>query len=146
VEVPATVGFLRGAQVRASRLRRGMEDGLAGKLGVVGLLDRSGWLTRRWLSPEGTTGGEMVRLANTVVKEGGRVLVVSLHSSTLLPGATPFVRTEEERLRFLGAIDTFLEHCRSRGFRFSTLSEAGESVASRRATAFVNGQIPRRSS
>ena len=51
---------------------------------------------------------------------------MSLHSTTLLPGATPFVRTDEDRRRLLDGIDAFLEHCRGRGFRFGTLSEAAE--------------------
>lgn len=129
VEVPTTIGFLRGPQERAGRLRGRLEGGLAARLGVVGVLDRAGLLTRRWLSPEGTSGPEMIRLASTCVGAGTNVLVLSLHSSALLPGATPFVATESDRDRFLAAIDGFLEYAAGAGFRFSTLSDVAASVS-----------------
>ncbi len=133
IEIPTTIGFLRGTQAAAGRWRRRLERGVAARLGVVGVLDLTGILTKRWLSPEGSSGREMVRLANTCVAGGAKVLVLSLHSSTLLPGATPFVATAADRHRFLAAIDAFLEYCTDRGFRFATLSEAAE--ASERALA-----------
>lgn len=141
LEIPATIGFLRGSQRRSARWRQRLENGLSARLGVVGMLDRSGLLTKRWLSPESSTGPEMIRLAEACVHAGGRVLVVALHSSVLLPGATPVVPTEAHRERLLSAVDTFLAFCRESGYEFSTLSEAGgridadEAASSVRATS-----------
>lgn len=130
VELPTTVGFLRGDPVRAARIRRALEDSLLAKLRVVGLLDRLGILRRRWLSPEWSSAEELVRLADNSVAACQRVLAMTFHSPSLLPGATPVVEDEDDRRRFLGAIDRFLRHCSKRGWRFATLGEVGHEVYS----------------
>ena len=126
VEVPTSVGYLRGPQGFSGRARRALERSVLARWKVVGVLDTLGLLARRWLSPETTSGGEMVRLAATLTRSGFRVLDLTFHSSTLHPGLTPFVKTESDRQRFLARIEKFLEYCSGRGYRFST---AGEVVA-----------------
>jgi hypothetical protein len=125
LQLPTTVGFLWGEPRRRAALRRGLERSLLRRLKVVGILDRAGVLSKRWLSPEHATGEEMVRLADASVALGQSFLQLTFHSCTLLPGATPFVRDDRDRQAFLGAIDRFLRHCVERGFAFGTLSEAG---------------------
>ena len=44
-------------------------------------------------------------------------------SSSLLPRATPFVKSAVDKERFLVKIDKFLEFCSRRGFLFSTAHE-----------------------
>lgn len=128
-ELPATVGFLRGRQRDAARMRAWMERSLLAKIRLVGVLDRAGLLTRRWLSPENSDGDVLVQLAEAWVAGGERFLQLTFHSCALLPGATPFVRDRRERQRLLGALDQFLRYCAESGFRFSTLAEAKERVA-----------------
>ena len=97
---------------------------------VLGILDRLGVLTKRWLSPETSAGEVMIRLAEAWVSSGESFLQLTFHSATLLPGATPFVRTELDRSRFLSSVDDFLRYCHGSGFAFQTLSEAGRALDS----------------
>ena len=98
------------------------------RLKVVGVLDRLGVLAKRWLSPETCSGETMIRLADTWVSSGESFLQLTFHSCTLLPGATPFVRTPDDRSRLLGSVDDFLRYCHRSGFAFRTLSEAGRAL------------------
>lgn len=124
-ELPPTIGSFRGNHRAAARRRRRLERSILQKLRVVGLLDRAGFITQRWLSPEMLDGPDLVRLGTATVDAGHDFLGLTLHSCALLPGATPFVRTEVDRAAFLGAIEHFLDACVARGYRFQTLAEAG---------------------
>jgi len=93
---------------------------------MVGILDRLGLAALRWLSPEVATGPEMIRLARTLVAGGVRFLNFTFHSPTLVPGLTPFVRSEADLRAFLGRIEQFLDFARSHGFRFAPLGRGPE--------------------
>jgi len=126
IQLPTTIGFLSGNQHRGGRVRRRLERGPLARLGAVGVLDRLGFLNRRWLSPEISTGPEMIRLTETLVAAGHRFLQMTFHSCTLLPGATPFVRTQRDRSAFVERLGAFLDYSVRAGFTFRTLSEAAE--------------------
>jgi hypothetical protein len=64
------------------------------------------------LSPEGNGLDELVRLTRKLIASGERVLTLSFHSPSLLPGCTPYVRTEEDRDRLLACIDGYLRFFR----------------------------------
>jgi hypothetical protein len=128
VEVPATVGFLRGGQDRMATLRRRLTAGPLRHLRLLGLLDRMGIMRRRRLSPEGATAAEMVRLTEALAQAGEPVVGITFHSCTLLPGATPYVRSEAERRAFLGRLNTVLGHCHQQGYRYMTVFEAATAV------------------
>jgi hypothetical protein len=128
VEIPTSVGFLRGPQTASARIRRYLERSPLAPFKVVGLLDTLGALARRWISPETSSHREMIRLARTMTKRGGRVLDLTFHSSSLLPGATPFVRSEADKRAFVTRIEKFLEFCAREEFVFSTASEVSETI------------------
>lgn len=121
VEIPATVGFLRGSPARRMPLREWAFRPLPRRLRMVGVFERLGLATLRWLSPEVSTGAEMVRLGRTLVASGARFLNLMFHSPTLVPGLTPFVRTERQRREFHDRIERFLEFARGSGFRFEPI-------------------------
>jgi hypothetical protein len=129
LQMPTTVGFMRGDPPRAARLRRRLESSPLARLRVVGLLDRSGLLTRRWLSPETGSGGDMVKLVDSCLRRSEDAFVqLTFHSCTLLPDATPFVADAGERDRFLASIDQVLDHMVSVGAVFERLSETAVRV------------------
>ena len=130
VELPTTVGFLRGDRVAQGRRRSMLERSYLAKLRVVGVLDRLGLLARRWLSPETSNGGTMISLSDEVLEHGATFLQMTFHSSVLLPGGTPFVANEGERESFLRSVDITLGHLCDRGARFCTMSEASASLFS----------------
>jgi hypothetical protein len=131
VELPTTVGFFRGDFYAAARVRRGLEASVLTRRTLVGPLDRLGFFARRWLSPENSSADTMIRLAESCIAAGQTFLQVTFHSSALLPGATPFVRTEDDRKEFLARLDGFLTYCVSTGFEFLTLSETARRLFQR---------------
>lgn len=129
LELPTTVGFLRGGMRRSQDVRRWLEASTLARYKIVGLLDRSGLIARRWLSPEVSTGREMIQLGKRAHSRGEPYLSLTFHSCALLPGATPFVRDGRDRARFIAVIERFLRYCRDTGFAFRTLNEAAGEIA-----------------
>ncbi len=128
VEIPTSIGFLRGRPGASATLRADLELSFLARLKIVGILDTLGILARRWLSPENTGGADMIRLAKTLTRSGLQVLDMTFHSPSLLPGGTPFVRSEADKRRLLERIEGFLEFCREQGFQFCTASEVARAV------------------
>ena len=128
VEIPTTVGYLRGGHRRMARFRRSLERSVLARLKVVGLLGTAGVIQRRWLSPEHSSAADMLRLCEASLRSGERVLGLTFHSCTLLPGATPFVRDMRDRNRFLGSVEEVLRYASESGFEFRTLGEVGASI------------------
>jgi hypothetical protein len=130
VEMPTTIGFFGRHHARKARRRRELESSeLVRRLKVVGALDRAGLLTMRWLSPEASSGADMVRLVDGCLTAPARdFLQVTFHSSTLLPGATPFAPDGDARRRFLENLAQVLTHLADSGARFRTLREASREL------------------
>jgi glycosyltransferase involved in cell wall biosynthesis len=74
-----------------------------------GLVARLGLLERITLTPEGISLREMKRLSRSLLSRGHRVFSLNYHSSSLLPGNTPYVRTLADRDRFLAKIEAYLD-------------------------------------
>ena len=74
-----------------------------------GFFARLGLLERITLTPEGISLREMKRLSRRLLSLGHRVFSLNYHSSSLLPGNTPYVRTMADRDRFLARIEAYLE-------------------------------------
>ena len=83
---------------------------------MPGVLARLGAVERIRLSPEGFSLPDMQRLTRSLLRRGQRVFVLSFHSPSLLPGCTPYVRTERD-------LEALLERCR--GFIEFFLGELG---------------------
>lgn len=75
---------------------------------IPGILARLGLLERIALSPEGYTFQEMCRLVRFRVAAGQTVFVLCLHSPSVEPGHTPYVRNDAEQVAFLARLDRFL--------------------------------------
>jgi hypothetical protein len=68
----------------------------------------------RSLLPEQQTLAEMCALVDALVARGAPVLNVMFHSSTAMPGATPFVRDRTQLEHFVTRVERLLEHARAR--------------------------------
>lgn len=77
-------------------------------LRLPGILSRLGVVERIKLSPEGHSCAEMTRLVRWLHAKGQRLFVLSLHSPSVEPGHTPYVRDEGELEALLGALDEIL--------------------------------------
>jgi len=66
-------------------------------LHLPGIAARLGLLERIRLSPEGHSLDDMRRLTRAALARGQRFFMLTYHSSSLLPGATPYVRDAADR-------------------------------------------------
>jgi hypothetical protein len=78
-------------------------------LRVPGVLARLGLVDRVILTPEGVTLDEQRRLTRAMLRRGHRVLSLTYHSSSLVPGNTPYVRDESDLRAFVQRIEQYLE-------------------------------------
>jgi hypothetical protein len=103
--------------------RLGLEDAAAlsiepplKSLRAPAILSRLRLFERIALSPEGYTLGELVRLTVSLFRQGQRLFVLSMHSPSVAPGHTLYVRDESDRLTLLSRLDRYLDFfCRELG-------------------------------
>ena len=107
-EIPLSVHFVGGLAPHGSNLFRRLSGTGARRLRLTGLCDRLGLLTRLRLTPEGHSLTQLIRQTRAAFASGTRLFMLTYHSSSLLPGATQYVRTEADRNAFLGALDGYL--------------------------------------
>ncbi len=74
------------------------------RLRLPGVLSRLGLLDRLRLTPEGYSLEDLKRVTRYCYGRGTRIFSFNLHSSTIRPGAGPYVRSEGELERFLAVI------------------------------------------
>jgi hypothetical protein len=109
LSIPATgafVGFARGA---APLLHRIASAPSLSWIGAPGILSRLGALDRLLLSPEGFLPGHHRRLTRALLDRGIGVFSFTLHSPSIRPGCTPYVRTEADRDQFLDACRRYFD-------------------------------------
>lgn len=108
LELPVSAGLVGslpsriGAALAPLAFSRYAED-----FGVAAALARLRLLERIRLSPEGITLEEAKRLVRAMLADGHRVFVLTYHSPSLVPGGTPYTRSEEDVRRFLDWLDAF---------------------------------------
>ena len=90
-------------------ISRGIFGALSSRLHFPGMLARLGLLERIMLTPEGSSIDDMRRLCRAMLRDGHRFFALSLHSSSLVPGGSPYVRSERDLELFIGRIEGFLD-------------------------------------
>lgn len=131
VEIPLTAGFAGQFSAMGRRLFPTLASPAGRAMHLPGVAARLALLERLRLSPEGHTLLDMVRLTRAALARGEGLFMMALHSSTLLPGATEYVRTMSDQAAFLTRIDGFIAYFKERlGGRMGVVSEvAAEMVA-----------------
>lgn len=124
LEVPASVEFLQRRSSTCNAVFEGIRRSPLRHLRLLGLLDKLGILNKVALTPELTSEDLMLRLIRSMKSKGYRLATMWFHSSTLMPGLTPYVHSEEDARKFLGRIRSFLAFMQGEGVRTVTLSEA----------------------
>lgn len=106
--LPLSVHFAGRLAEFGSVLFPHLASGWGRRLHLPGIAARLGLLERLWLSPEGHRLDDMMRQTRAALAQGERLFMLTYHSSSLLPGAAPYVRSLAERERFLGTLDRYL--------------------------------------
>jgi hypothetical protein len=136
LEIPCTSGFVRRPFWFWAKVRR-----LVGRkpwcwLRLGGLLWHLGLLRRVMLTPEGPALADLRNLLRALSRGPAPVLNVTLHSPSIEPGHTPYVRSEEELEQFLALLTQILEIALGElGAQCMTLGEYNESLRQKRREA-----------
>jgi len=107
LELPLSVGFVGRAAAAGPRLFPVLER--ARRLRLPGIAARLGLLERLRLSPEGHTLDDMVRQTKAALARGQHYFALTYHSSSLMPGGSPYSRTLAERDRFVETLTRYLQ-------------------------------------
>jgi len=124
LEVPPTIGFFQKNFKRSLLIRKWILETKLSKLRLIGILNKLRLNNFHWLSPELSNADEMMLLAKTFIKKKISYLNLTFHSTSLLPGKSPFVQTNADLDKFLGTIETFLKFAQNNNIEFAPLSDA----------------------
>jgi hypothetical protein len=124
LEAPGTVCYLQRNAAFSHAVFEGIRRSPLGRLRLLGILDRLRLLNKVSLSPEMSSAVEMAALVERMRSQGHQLVTMWFHSSTLMPGLTPYVKSEEDARKFLDRIRQFLSLMRDMGIETTTLSEA----------------------
>lgn len=107
--IPLSVGHTGILAKHGPRLYRFLDTARSDTWRAKALASRLRLLDRISLTPEGISLAEQKRLARQLLAAGQRIFNLSYHSSSLVPGNTPYVRTARDLERFLATIEAFLD-------------------------------------
>ena len=110
LELPLTRGFTGPLRKLGPLGYNMLGRGVGRALRVPGIVARLEFLQRVTLTPEGITLSEMKRLTEEALADGRRIFGLSFHSPSVLPGCTPYVRTEGAAKKFLETIDLYVAY------------------------------------
>lgn len=105
VEVPLSCGFTRRPFGWRSRAQALLDRPLAARLRLGAVATRTGLVRRVLACPETDRLDDLLKLARCLVDEGVGFLHYFFHSPSLVPGLSPFVRTDEDRRRLLDDVE-----------------------------------------
>jgi hypothetical protein len=109
LELPLTVGFAGALRAWGDGLHRAVSRPPLDRWHLIGALARLRVLDKVWLSPEGYLTHEHKRLVRSLLGSGLRIFTFAFHSPSVVPGHTPYVRTESDLARFLGRCREFFD-------------------------------------
>jgi hypothetical protein len=110
LEVPVTTGLTGLLSGSGRNLPSALYSQASEALHIPGIFARLHMLNRIRLSPEGNSLVEAKRLTRTLRRRDDQQLfVLSYHSPSLLPGNTPYVRTQRDLQEFLYWLEAYIE-------------------------------------
>lgn len=108
LEIPCSTDYTGlTAGTVAPALHRAVSTPALEKFRAVGIMARLGVVNKVMLSPEGHSLDEMQALTRSLVARGVRTFSMTLHSPSVQPGCTPYVRSAQDLDEFLARIDAY---------------------------------------
>jgi hypothetical protein len=126
LQVPPTIGFLQPYFRFADLLRNTFRKKIFTPFRILGIMEKLKIMNYRWLSPENSFIEDMIKLSRIVLKKGHPFLNMFFHSTSLIPGKSPFIRNESDVDEMLGKIGTYLEFAAGENIECVGLSRAPE--------------------
>jgi hypothetical protein len=109
LEIPLSIGYTGLLALGASMAYLLTMNERLKALHVPGILAHLGLIERITLTPEGISFAELRRLTLALLRKGHRVFSFTYHSPSLMPGNTPYVRSEADLRAFLRRIEQYLD-------------------------------------
>lgn len=131
--LPGSGGYVGRLRRGGTPLYRALTRPAMRRFKVSGAVARLRLLERIRLSPEDYSEPEMRRLTHALLADGVRVFVFSFHSPSVMPGGTPYVRSNED-------LERFLEKCR-RYFGFFLREIRGTTMTPLGAKEFLSREV-----
>lgn len=137
--IPVTTGFSGRAKGLGPVGAPLLDNSMLQSLRVPGALAGLGLLERCRMTIENVPCDALQRVMTSLVQDGQRLLTLSYHSSTLLPGATTYARTAAKRDNLLECLDSTLEFFTTYlGGRLVSVSAAEQEIREHEKLAFSN--------
>ena len=108
LEIPVTgafVGFAGGISRYAYNFAQKFN-----RLKTVGIFSRLGIVDRLMLSPEGFNSNEHQKITNFLLNQGNRIFTWSFHSSSVMPGGSPYVSDNKSLNKFLDSFHRYFDY------------------------------------
>jgi hypothetical protein len=106
--LPNTGAFVGLFHEQGPKLHALLEHRAMARLRLPAIASRLRLLARLRLTPEGYTLAEMRRLTRALRAQGQRTFVLSLHSPSVVPGNTPYVRSDADLAVLLARLRGYL--------------------------------------
>lgn len=83
---------------------------------------------RMWLRPIKLSKAYLQAITDAVIKENSDYLEFMIHSSELMPGGSPYIKTEEEAEQLFELMDWYFKYVTEKGFTGSSLTDYAQSI------------------
>jgi len=124
LEIPVTAGYNRKGFKRINQIHHQLEQRPWRLFRPIGLLWQTRLLRKLYLSPELTQEKDLIALCKNILAEGYDTIHMYLHSSSLMPNAGSYVKTENDKKALLGRIESVVSYLKTQGnLRFMTIEE-----------------------
>ena len=108
-EIPLTRGFTRRPSAVWRRFYDLAEHTWLARLHVVGIAERAQIVRRVWLNFEQHSAEAIVGFLGVLRRRHPPHVSLTLHSSSLLAGSSPYTRTKEDEQRLFGSVERVLD-------------------------------------
>ena len=133
LEMPLCRSLIGWCGDAAPCLYRATTGARAGEWRMPAVLSRLRCAERITLSPEGNDAAAMGRFLGHRCARGQQVFSLSFHSSSLMPGRNPYVRSKADLHVFYDRLSAALDMMARRDFEFAALADMPERLGGGRA-------------
>ena len=109
LEIPCSTDYTGIAGPLAPQLHRMISHPALERTRIVGVMSRLHVVNKIMLSPEGSTLEEMKALSTSLIRRGVRTFSLTMHSPSVEPGCTPYVRTTADLGQFLDRVAAYCD-------------------------------------
>lgn len=128
-ELPVTVGFSRNNFERYNRLHETLEQAPWRYFHPIGALWKSNLLRKTYLSPELSTSEDMITLCDKALENDFPVIHMYMHSSSLLPGISQYVKDIGDKDTLFRRIKRVVNHLHQRcDLQMCTITDAANQL------------------